>query len=105
NYHWKTSDPGAARATIRYRGHTVTVMSAVETPLAESQWVGFVGKGFASREEAERVGRTLQEHLRVASVWSNMPMDVGEMDQVLPGAGPGVEAAQGPDVIADVHGL
>jgi len=105
NYHWKTSDPEAARATIRYRGHTVTVMSAVETPLAESQWVVFVAKGFASRDDAERFGRTLQEHLRVASVWSNMPMDVGEMDRVLPSAGPGVEAPEGFDVIADVHGL
>jgi hypothetical protein len=105
NYYWKTTDPEAARATIDYRGHTITVKSAADAPLMESQWVVFVGKGFASRDEAERVGRTLKEHLRVASVWSNMPIDVGETDRVLSRIGPGFPVPQGVEIIPEIHGL
>src|SRR5688572_17515891 len=103
DYRWTTARPKAARADLNYRGHTLTCRSDDGTsPIAESEWVIFVGRGFGSADEATQVGRSLHEHLRVASVWSNMPMDVGEVDEVLSRLGP---AAIPVDVAPDVHGL
>lgn len=86
---------------IRYRG------SPRGTSFSDSAQLLFQGSGYPSRETAETAGRTLKDVVQLASIDTNIPIDVG-LERIRSQPGRVIidaVAEQGIQLLPDVHGL
>jgi len=87
--------------TVRYRG------SPRGTSFSDSSQLLFQGSGYPNREAAETAGRTLKDVVQLASIDTNIPIDVG-LERIRSQPGQVVieaVAEQGIQLLPDVHGL